>query len=243
MTMNTHFCISRMHCSHKTCCSVPSVLFFLFFCSCNHATPPPTAIQSSIIWALNIIYYGKSSKSINWSEWGKLRRRLVHQNNTSWQNNLRNTSKNRLIRLLCWLLTTACSAAGQRFTQYLREKAAASPSFTATKFQRKHFSAEPPRPPKQPLAPHPPPTPSPRRLHFLIGLPSRGDRLLNGFIGTVQCLSSVKWVGVEGILSLFFQLLSLLSRSGWLWWRRVAGEVVRHPPQESLRLHPLHPLL
>lgn len=89
------------------------------------------------------------------------------------------------------LIQTVCSAAAQRFTQCLREKSSSYLSSPATKFQCKHFSAEPPRPQKPPSAsPHLTP---PHAGCLFLQLPSWGDRLLNGFIGTVQCLSSVKW--------------------------------------------------
>lgn len=67
-------------------------------------------------------------------------------------------------------------------------------------------------------------------------LPSWGDRQLNGFIGTVQCLSSVKWesqwdgLGFKAFsLSLFFSPLNFWvysagvggCGSGGGWWRGV----------------------
>lgn len=136
---------------------------------------------------------------------------------------------------VCKVLSDApCSSLGV----YTALKGASSsyPSSTAAKFQCKHFSAQPQRPqkPHTHTHTHPTATASRRWLHFV---PSRGDRPLNGFIGTVQT--------VRGILSLSFNFWVYSAGvsgcgvgegggGGW-WWYRGAPP----PPQSHFTLQTL----
>lgn len=107
-----------------------------------------------------------------------------------------------------------------------------------------------------PTSPPPHPTshrPHPHAGHIFLRLPSRGDRPLNGFIGTVQCLGEMRlwagWAEVEGILSLgLFSTFEFTQREWVVVVERSrvvsgGGGWCSSPFSESLRLHPLHPLL